>query len=137
MILVIGGTASGKRTFAQSLGFTCEDGAVATRESSGALSCSSVVLEAQELVWGETVDPAALAEALAEKELVTCTEVGCGIVPLDGQERLWRERAGRLTLALADRADAVVRVVCGIPVVLKGALPEADSTASHCGQLDA
>ena len=38
-------------------------------------------------------------------------------------ERAAREAAGRLACLLAQRADAVVRVFCGIPVVLKGKLP--------------
>ena len=34
-----------------------------------------------------------------------------------------REAAGRLACLLARRADAVVRVYCGLPQVLKGELP--------------
>ena len=38
-------------------------------------------------------------------------------------ERAARERAGRLCCLLAERADTVVRVFCGIPKVIKGELP--------------
>ena len=48
-------------------------------------------------------------------------EVGGGVVPVDKNERAAREAAGRLGCLLAQRADAVVRVFCGIPVYLKGA----------------
>ena len=44
-----------------------------------------------------------------------------GVVPVDKNERAAREAAGRLGCLLAQRADAVVRVFCGIPVYLKGA----------------
>ena len=47
-------------------------------------------------------------------------------IPTDSEEcealgRAAREAAGRLGCLLAQRADAVVRVFCGIPVYLKGA----------------
>ena len=46
---------------------------------------------------------------------------GGGVVPVDKNGRAAREAAGRLGCLLAQRADAVVRVFCGIPVYLKGA----------------
>ena len=63
-----------------------------------------------------------LIERLAAKAIVTCSEVGAGIVPLDAQERAWREAVGRMSCELASQAETVVRMVCGIPVVLKGEL---------------
>ena len=39
------------------------------------------------------------------------------------QVRAAREAAGRLSCLLAERADTVVRVCCGLPQVLKGELP--------------
>lgn len=46
-------------------------------------------------------------------------EVGCGIVPTDKFESEWRETAGRINCYLAEKADSVIRVVCGIGVVIK------------------
>ena len=68
-------------------------------------------------------DLAALAEELATKDVVIATEVGGGVVPIDAAQRHSRERAGRLSCLLAQQADTVVRVCCGIPQVLKGELP--------------
>ena len=66
----------------------------------------------------------ALADSLAEKEVVIATEVGGGVVPADPDERRKREAAGRLACLLAARADTVIRVCCGLPRLLKGeALP--------------
>ena len=62
----------------------------------------------------------ALADELASKKVVIATEVGCGVVPVDKEERRCREAAGRLACMLAERADTVVRVCCGIPRILKG-----------------
>jgi len=51
---------------------------------------------------------------------VIAAEVGGGVVPLDPAERAARERAGRLACLLAQRAETVVRVFCGIPKTIKG-----------------
>ena len=103
MILVVGGLASGKKEFARGLGY----------------SESDIVFDAHELAReAESVDE--LVRMLEGKAVVTCAEVGSGIVPIDPEERASRERVGRMSSALAERADVVVRMVCGIPVVLKG-----------------
>ena len=65
----------------------------------------------------------ALADELAKKDVVIATEVGGGIVPVEAAERAARERAGRLNCLLSKRADTVIRVFCGIPMVMKGELP--------------
>ena len=65
-----------------------------------------------------------LARELAEYDIVIATEVGGGVVPMDAEERAGREAAGRLACLLAERADCVVQMFCGIPTVLKGELPQ-------------
>ena len=72
----------------------------------------------QELAAG-CADLDALAEELAQDEVVIATEVGGRVVPVDPDERAAREAAGRLGCLLAQRAERVVRVFCGLPVVLK------------------
>lgn len=64
-----------------------------------------------------------LAEQLSAHEIVIASEIGGGVVPADPAERAAREAAGQLSCLLARRADTVVRVVCGLPQVLKGELP--------------
>ena len=66
----------------------------------------------------------ALADELAAYDVVTATEVGGGIVPIDPAERARREAAGRLACLLAARADCVVQMFCGLPTILKGELPK-------------
>ena len=106
MILVIGGKASGKRTYARSLGYADE----------------TMAFDAHELVAlsvdAKTEVPR-LVQELAGKAVVTCAEVGSGVVPLAKEERAWRDAVGALVRELAVRADAVVRMTCGIPVVLR------------------
>lgn len=67
-------------------------------------------------------DLAALADRLSQKDIVIAAELGGGLVPIDKTEREKREAAGRLACLLAERADTVVRVCCGLGQVLKGEL---------------
>ena len=79
------------------------------------------VSEAQELVRESCTD-AQLSELvleLSKKKAVTISETGSGVVPVDKGERMFRERAGKLSLMLAEEADEVYRVVCGLPQMLK------------------
>ena len=56
---------------------------------------------------------------LFENAVVVCREVSGGIVPMDGEERAWRERHGTLMQDMARGADRVTRVFCGLAEVLK------------------
>ncbi|MFH2131889.1 MAG: bifunctional adenosylcobinamide kinase/adenosylcobinamide-phosphate guanylyltransferase [bacterium] len=51
--------------------------------------------------------------------LVT-NEVGMGIVPMNEMARNFRDRAGRLNQMVAEKADEVVFMVSGIPMMIKG-----------------
>lgn len=46
--------------------------------------------------------------------ILICDEIGNGIVPVDAFERTYREQTGRILVRLAQKADEVVRVLCGI-----------------------
>lgn len=46
--------------------------------------------------------------------IIISDEIGNGIVPMDAFEREYRERTGRILVELADKADEVVRVICGM-----------------------
>lgn len=116
MVLITGGCASGKRSFALSLGYADADIADAVLDE------HPVVCHAEELAACFAGPVEELAHALAAKELVTCREMGCGPVPANAEDRALRERVGRLSCILAQQADCVVRMVCGIPCVIKGAL---------------
>lgn len=55
-----------------------------------------------------------------ESWIITCNEIGCGVVPMDAVERHWREEVGRLCCRAAEQADIVERIHCGIPHRIKG-----------------
>lgn len=56
---------------------------------------------------------------ISNNAVIICDEVGCGIVPLDRAERLYRDVTGRVCCDIAARADSVFRVHCGIGVKIK------------------
>lgn len=59
------------------------------------------------------------AAPLREDAVVIADDIFCGVVPVDGEIRLWREEAGRALTALALRANTVTRLFCGLPMRLK------------------
>lgn len=108
MIFVTGPLFSGKRAYIQqALGLTDRQLA------------DQAVWDVQQLA-AQTADLEGLADQLARHAVVIATEVGGGVVPIDPEERQARERAGRLACLLAQRADTVIRVCCGLPQYLKG-----------------
>ena len=108
MILVVGGLGAGKRSFVErELGYRPEE--ISSRWEEG----TPVLYALEEL------DPLPSLEALLEREVVVCREVGCGVIPLEERDRDRREDVGRLCCDLAQRAQAVYRLVCGIPMRLK------------------
>ena len=104
MLFITGPLYSGKRTFAARFG-------------------GRQIYEVQDRA-AEMAGLQALADELAAYDVVTATEVGGGIVPIEPAERARREAAGRLACLLAARADCVVQMFCGLPTILKGELPK-------------
>ena len=114
MILLIGGRASGKRDYITALGYREEDIADAVLDS------RPVLYNLQELIRQNPAQAESLLPALLKKEVVACDEVGLGVIPLQKEDRLYREAVGRLCILLAKEAEQVIRLVCGIPQVIKG-----------------
>ena len=76
-------------------------------------------LDSQEAAKRRVMEFAGRLERENPNAIVTCDEVGCGVVPMDKEDRSWRERVGRTCCRLAERASAVYRVTCGLGVRLK------------------
>ncbi len=91
------------------------------------VDCATMWLSNHLLAQGDL--PTVRAQLL--QEISTCAadlvivsnEVGHGIVPDNALAREFREAQGRLNIDLAARADLVVQVSVGLPLVLKGTLP--------------
>lgn len=114
MVLIIGGMAQGKLAFAQ--------------RQLGVAAWSEGTIGQENCIYGlhravrDIPDPAEALEAWCGEHpdgVIICDEVGCGVTPLDREDRLWRERVGRLCCLLAERAEMVYRVHCGLGVRIK------------------
>lgn len=51
--------------------------------------------------------------------IIISNEVGSGIIPMEKNDRLWREETGRMLTFIAGEADEIYRIFCGIPVKIK------------------
>ena len=55
--------------------------------------------------------------------VIVSNEIGCGIVPEHAMVRRFRIQQGELNQHLAARADLVVLITAGLPLIVKGRLP--------------
>jgi len=122
MHLIIGGAYQGKTDYAKSL-YSLEEADIDT--------CCGTKLpaDARALCHLERFARACAAEGRSavavwkelgiSPEVVICDDVFCGVVPMEPEERLWREETGRLLTALAADAARVTRIFCGLPMELK------------------
>lgn len=130
MILIIGPAYGGKAEFARQILKSSQSGGTAdtcisaedhpdagSDLQSDICPDSAILTEVQDLITDETVDEdiPALAEGLCKKaRILTASETGAGIVPIDPKERKRRELQGKLLQELAARSEEVVRVFYGI-----------------------
>jgi hypothetical protein len=118
MRLYIGGSFQGQAELALS-----ETGRVPLEVTRTEAMAAPAIDRFHELIRGlSPVESRAFASELIEKNpdvVVVCDEVGMGVVPLEPEGRLWREAVGAAMCLLAEHAERVTRVVCGIPVRIK------------------
>ncbi len=98
------------------------------------LDCATLWLS-NHLLAGSDIDAksAALLAALMEcasPVVVVSNEVGWGIVPENPLARAFRDHQGLLNQRIAERADLVIGVMAGLPMVLKGRMPVFESFQS-------
>ena len=120
MILVFGGAYQGKKEFAfRTFGLMENDieyaGGKDWKPGEKKIICGmeSFVRACAEDGVSSLDKLEAMKEDLEEK-IVIITDISQGIVPMDKVDRFWREENGRAMAFLADRAEAVYRVFCGI-----------------------
>jgi adenosyl cobinamide kinase/adenosyl cobinamide phosphate guanylyltransferase len=122
MILVIGGAGQGKLAYAlDKWGISAAEVANDFKNAENArIFCDFQQAVQKTVAAGE--DPAEKLEILLTRNpglIVLCDEVGCGVVPMDREERVWRETVGRLCCRMAGQAERVDRVFCGLAMRLK------------------
>ena len=124
MVLIIGGAYQGKLDWAKErFGFSDED-VFSCRDAQIDFSRSCIDhLETFSLACvRDGIDPVALFEAHTEewqRSVLICQDISCGVVPMSAELRQWRNETGRVCRYLAQRADRVSRIFCGLEQRLK------------------
>lgn len=125
MKLIIGGAFQGKLEYAkkQYQIENWEDGRTCRPEA--LFSCQGVhhfhEYIRRMIKAGQEVSSLADRLRTENPEIVVVTnELGYGIVPANAFDRNYREAAGRVCTQLAQEAEVVCRVICGIGQVIKG-----------------
>lgn len=131
MILVIGGRSQGKSAYAHE---NYKDASVFIDGLQDIIKGWIVCLPenyAESLKKTGTADDMSEADILSsafidnvmsdipEDAVVICDEVGCGIVPIERSERLYRDVVGHVCCYAASHAESVIRVSCGIGTRIK------------------
>ena len=129
MILVTGGAFQGKREFVSRYFSITKDTML------DGSSCPLTEITGAECLYNyhDTVrrlmekgdDPCEFTRRLCKENpyaVIIMNEIGCGIIPMEKKERIWREQVGRCGCIIAENSSLVVRVICGRAVCLKGKL---------------
>ena len=125
-ILIVGGACQGKREYAQKAFGLNEREILPWNEEREAASCiADLHLRVRACLEKGLTQQEVLEKLLPffRGKIVLCDDIFCGVVPLDALERQWREVTGRLLCRLAQEADSVIRMQCGLPQAIKGELP--------------
>lgn len=91
------------------------------------VDCLTLWLSNQMMADHDTVaangDLITALEGCASPVVLVSNEVGGGLVPDNALSRQFQQTQGQLNQQVAARADLVVQVTAGLPMVLKGELP--------------
>ncbi len=123
LVMVIGGMAQGKHRFAAA---AWPDAGIIDDTA----ACIRRQLQADPSVWSDPplffrqlqADAERLLQQLRtehQDQVLIYPEVGSGVVPMDPEERIFREAVGRVGCMYAAAADEVYRVTAGLPIRLK------------------
>lgn len=109
MILIVGGANQGKKIYAE-------------KHFGKDYKIIEDYHKQVEKQWKNGQSPIKEAEKLlkkTEKLVIISNELGYGLVPVDKFEREYREINGRVNCYLAEQAEKVIRVICGIGTQIK------------------
>ena len=127
MIMITGGAFQGKTEFAKK-SFSLNDSEIIDGENcifEDVFTAKCVVnfhLFIKRLMHNN-IDPMGFSKKIIQKNseiIIVINEIGCGIIPIEKSDRIWRETVGRTGCFIAENSEKVIRINCGIPMYLKG-----------------
>jgi len=126
MILIFGGVYQGKLNYAlERFGITENDVGYCTGEDIMYPEDKKIIYEIDKWILSlihANKDVLGGVKRFIEDNgdsIVICNDISCGVVPMDPIMRKWRESVGKSLGMLAQNADEVIRLYCGIPSKLK------------------
>lgn len=126
MILIIGGYAQGRLAYTmKNYNLKIDDVLNLKEEEFSCWNGQKIIYNIESLVTkflGEEKNPCKEIEIILPKlkdTIVITQEVGCGLVPVTSEQRLWREEVGRFNIYLAEVSKEVIRVCCGLGMKIK------------------
>lgn len=129
MIMIVGGAFQGKTEYAKKQFLFSEDEILDCQncdiEKIFTAKCINNYHVLIKRLIAENSDPICFTERLCVENVnavVIMNEIGCGIIPLDREERKWRELTGRCGCIIAENSESVIRINCGIANIIKGEL---------------
>lgn len=120
MVLIIGGAYQGKLSYAKDA-FHLSEGEIYSCVDGEIDFSKRCICGLAEFVKSCS-DPVAYFQAHKEQwkdSVLILTDISCGVVPLERQERIWRNCTGKLAQYLSREADQVIRIFCGLEQRLK------------------
>ncbi len=129
MILIIGGAYEGKTEYAADfLKINPDeilDGDTCPVQKAFSAVCIKNFHKLVKRLINDEIDSIDFVHRLIQENnnlIVITDEIGCGIIPANKSDRLWRETVGRVCSLIASESECVIRLSCGIPTVIKGEL---------------
>lgn len=126
MIIITGGAYQGKQAVAKTV---CkkENPVIAEGEKAGEkeLEQADIITHFHLYIrhlLEKGIEPETQVQELLQKNpkvILEITQLGCGVVPMDAFDRNYREQVGRISCKIAESAEAVYLVNCGISKRLK------------------
>ena len=126
MILVIGGAYQGKLDFVKNEFNIYEDDTYYCKYEKDFIDFNKKIIYKFDLFVLAMVkkekDPVLYVKENIDKfkeKIIICDDISCGIVPIEYEMRLLREKIGGCLSIISKNSDRVVRLFCGIPMDLK------------------
>ena len=120
MILIIGGAYQGKLDFAKDA-FDIADEEVFICGAEKIDFSKRCIYKIEEFAFTHE-DPVAYFKAnreLWQDSVLILRDIFCGVVPMGVENRVWRQKTGRLCQYLSGEAQQVSRIFCGLEQRLK------------------
>ena len=126
MIFIFGGAYQGKLAYAlDRFGLADDDVYFCVEEDAAMPANKKIFYEIEKWILALIRADADVADWLRRfiaanaDAIVICTDISCGVVPVDPEKRRWREAVGRSMAELSRCSKEVTRLFCGMPTRIK------------------